>query len=233
VPKLSVMLSGAEFFGDDKPKAPSESKREAFFADFGERAKAVAGPMAIMLTGGIRTRNGMADIISSGTADLIGLGRPSAMEPDLPHKLLGAAVLPDAADLQDPSIPDNEARAVQYEIQGTKTWRKVVPTRLVGSGVAFLYHACAITSFGASSSVLRPILKRSATELIRCSTRPRAQPEGQLPHCGAARIRSAMASLARHVPARPCCRVCATGSRSTRRCIDSATQRNLGSREIS
>ena len=50
--------------------------------------------MAIMLTGGIRTRNGMADIISSGTADMIGLGRPSAMEPDLPLKLLGASSPP-------------------------------------------------------------------------------------------------------------------------------------------
>lgn len=91
-----------------------------------------------MLTGGIRTRTGMADIISSGTADLIGLGRPSAMEPDLPHRLL------------DPAVPDAQARAVQYEIQGTKTWRKIVPTRLVGSGVAFAYHACAIMSFGVS-----------------------------------------------------------------------------------
>lgn len=130
-----------EFFGADKPKAQSASKREAFFAEFSQRAKAVAGPMAIMLTGGLRTRIGMADVVASETADLIGLGRPTAIEPDLPHRLL------------DPSIPDEQARAVQYEIRGTKIWRTLMPTRLIGSGVAFAYHACAIMSFGAPAAL--------------------------------------------------------------------------------
>lgn len=39
--------------------------------------------MPIQLSGGFRTRVGMADAIQSGSTDLIGLGRASVLEPDV------------------------------------------------------------------------------------------------------------------------------------------------------
>lgn len=113
---------GAEMFRSDKPDKVN-NPREAFFAAFSEQAKSVAGPMKIMVTGGLRTRTGMAELLRSGSADLLGLGRPTCIEPDLPRKLL------------DPSIPDQDARAVRYEIRGTALWRILVPSKLFGAFV--------------------------------------------------------------------------------------------------
>ena len=60
-------------FRSDKPDK-TNNPREAFFAAFAERAKTVAGDMKVMVTGGLRTRNGMAELLSSGTTDLLGIG---------------------------------------------------------------------------------------------------------------------------------------------------------------
>lgn len=61
--------------------------REAYFLEFAERIRAgVTTPL--MLTGGFRSANGMADAIASGAIDIVGLARPLALEPDLPQRLL-------------------------------------------------------------------------------------------------------------------------------------------------
>ncbi len=69
--------------------APREStiKREAYFMEFAEKARA-ALRVPLMVTGGFRTAPGMANAILSGAVDLVGLARPLAVEPDLPMRLL-------------------------------------------------------------------------------------------------------------------------------------------------
>ncbi|MDB5100704.1 MAG: oxidase [Cyanobacteria bacterium RYN_339] len=68
----------------------STREREAYFLDFAERARtAVRTPL--MLTGGFRTALGMGAALESGAVDVIGLGRPLAIEPDLPARLLNGA----------------------------------------------------------------------------------------------------------------------------------------------
>ena len=64
------------------------SVKEAYFAAFATRAKRAAGDLPIMLTGGIRTRAAMTALLDSGAVDVIGLGRPIALDPDLPARLL-------------------------------------------------------------------------------------------------------------------------------------------------
>ncbi len=64
------------------------SVKEAYFAAFATRARKAAGGVPLMLTGGIRTRAAMTALLDSGAVDLIGLGRPLALEPDLPTRLL-------------------------------------------------------------------------------------------------------------------------------------------------
>ena len=50
-----------------------------------------------MLTGGIRTRAFMNDVLASGAVDILGLARPFAVQPDVAARLLdGAEVVPDA-----------------------------------------------------------------------------------------------------------------------------------------
>lgn len=65
------------------------SVKEAYFAAFATRARRAAPDVPIMLTGGIRTRTAMTALLDSGAVDLIGLGRPLALDPELPGRLLG------------------------------------------------------------------------------------------------------------------------------------------------
>ena len=65
----------------------STQKREAYFLEFTEKLRSeIKAPL--MLTGGFRSLSGMADAISSGAVDLVGLARPLAIDPELPRRLL-------------------------------------------------------------------------------------------------------------------------------------------------
>lgn len=67
------------------------SAKEAYFAAFARRARTAASGVPVMLTGGIRTRSVMESLLADGGVDLIGLGRPLAIDPDLTSKLLAGA----------------------------------------------------------------------------------------------------------------------------------------------
>lgn len=77
-------------FGEVAELSPGAegSAKEAYFAAFARRARAASGDVPIMLTGGIRTRAAMESLLGDGGVDLVGLGRPVAIDPDLPRKLL-------------------------------------------------------------------------------------------------------------------------------------------------
>jgi 2,4-dienoyl-CoA reductase-like NADH-dependent reductase (Old Yellow Enzyme family) len=77
------------------PMRESTRRREAYFAEYARAIREVA-TMPLMITGGFRTRAGMAEALAAGDCDVIGLGRPLVTEPDLARRLLageaGAAV---------------------------------------------------------------------------------------------------------------------------------------------
>ena len=65
----------------------STRQREAYFMAFAEKARqAVKVPLVV--TGGFRTAQGMADAISSGAVDLVGIARIMAVEPRVCLRLL-------------------------------------------------------------------------------------------------------------------------------------------------
>ena len=65
----------------------STRQREAYFLEFAEKARqAVRTPLVV--TGGFRSAQGMAQAISSGAVDMVGIARIMAIEPDLPSRLL-------------------------------------------------------------------------------------------------------------------------------------------------
>ncbi|MGH8461901.1 MAG: NADH:flavin oxidoreductase/NADH oxidase family protein [Stenotrophobium sp.] len=65
----------------------STKSREAYFLEFAEKVRA-AVDVPLMLTGGFRSLEGMAQALDSGAIDFVGLGRLLAVEPDLPARLL-------------------------------------------------------------------------------------------------------------------------------------------------
>lgn len=74
------------------PVTESTRSREAYFLDYAERVRAAitrtGANLPLMVTGGFRTAAGMTAAIASGAVDIVGLGRPVIMEPDLPRRLL-------------------------------------------------------------------------------------------------------------------------------------------------
>lgn len=61
--------------------------REAYFIEFARKARERV-KVALVVTGGFRTIEGMEQALSDGATDFIGLARPLASEPDLCARLL-------------------------------------------------------------------------------------------------------------------------------------------------
>lgn len=80
-PAMTGVKAGKE------PVKESTRQREAYFLVFAEKARqAVQTPLVV--TGGFRSAKGMADAITSGAVDFVGVARSLAIEPDVPKRLL-------------------------------------------------------------------------------------------------------------------------------------------------
>lgn len=125
----------ADSFGEKSmTKAPKVSAttriREGYFTEFAERVQTLGSTVPIQLSGGFRSRTGMADAIASGACQLVGLGRAAVLEPELPAKVL-----------LNPDHHDDTALATPHVIRGQ--WlAKAIPIKVVGSGlgVQFFYY---------------------------------------------------------------------------------------------
>lgn len=72
---------------DGTQQRASTRAREAYFHDFADHfARELT--IRLMLTGGFRSHTAMADAVSSGSVDVIGLARPITHDPTFPHRLL-------------------------------------------------------------------------------------------------------------------------------------------------
>lgn len=94
---------GAEARHKQSQKKESTIKREAYFLEFAEQCRHEVPDICLMVTGGFRSRVGMGQALRSGACDLIGLGRPACIDPDLPLRIL--------------ETPDNvqDVRCVEYD----------------------------------------------------------------------------------------------------------------------
>lgn len=89
-------LMGIEGMEAAEPQnvAASTLAREAYFVDFAKAMQAHVR-VPLMVTGGFRTHAAMAQALSDGAADIIGLGRPMCVMADAPAQLIaGLAALP-------------------------------------------------------------------------------------------------------------------------------------------
>lgn len=84
-----INISGGTYF----PGAASSSDRSssgAYYADFARRARGVTDT-ALMLTGGIKSRGDVEQLLDDGVVDLVGLARPLVLDPDLPNKWISTS----------------------------------------------------------------------------------------------------------------------------------------------
>lgn len=84
-PKL-LNLEGVEPVAEQSI-AQSTRAREAYFVDFAQAMRAQLD-IPLMVTGGLRRLDAMEEALSSGSADMIGIGRPMCVVPNAPSQLL-------------------------------------------------------------------------------------------------------------------------------------------------
>lgn len=79
-------MVGAAHRKAEAKKSDRTRAREAYFLEFAERAREITA-MPLMVTGGLRSASAMQEALDEGI-DMIGLGRPVCLEPDLPARLI-------------------------------------------------------------------------------------------------------------------------------------------------
>lgn len=77
----------AAMIGNTKEQRASTKAREAYFLDYAEKVRQKVS-IPLMLTGGLRTRKTMEQVLADQSIDIIGLARPMAVNPDLPKQLI-------------------------------------------------------------------------------------------------------------------------------------------------
>ncbi|KAF4339716.1 NADH oxidase [Fusarium beomiforme] len=117
----------------------STKAREAFFIDFANAIRSELPEVPIMLTGGFRTRQGMEAAVKGGSCDLVGLARPSVLDPALPKKVL------------DTSIPEHGALAYAKRIEAW-SWAKYTGIKAIGMGAETLWYTNQIGHLGSIPS---------------------------------------------------------------------------------
>jgi 2,4-dienoyl-CoA reductase-like NADH-dependent reductase (Old Yellow Enzyme family) len=140
----------------EEPARESTRRREAYFLDYARRIRGAVG-MPLMVTGGFRTREAMAEALAEGALDVVGLARPLCVEPGLPGRLAagtaeGAIRLRPlrlgSARWAGPASPLFVMKALN--VQGEVAWyyRQIVrladglePDLSLGIGRALLQHA--------------------------------------------------------------------------------------------
>jgi 2,4-dienoyl-CoA reductase-like NADH-dependent reductase (Old Yellow Enzyme family) len=108
---------------EEAPKAKSArtAAREAFFLEFAQEVRKRHPDLVLMLTGGFRSRAGAEAAVKDGACDLVGIGRPSAVDPGFAGKLL------------DEGVSDEEA-VLRLEKVPTPWYAAWLPRNLIGAG---------------------------------------------------------------------------------------------------
>lgn len=121
---------GAKSIDRGQKMKESTRIREASFTGFAEKVKTMNSNVPVQLSGGFRSRTGMADAIYSGACDLIGLGRSAVLEPELPKKILLN------------SAYDDEGSVARSHVVRGQWLSNMIPIKVIGSGlpIQFFYY---------------------------------------------------------------------------------------------
>lgn len=145
---------GIEEFEEQNIKQ-STAMREAYFVDFAIAMQEKVS-IPLMVTGGFRSRTVMEAVITSGSADVIGIGRPMCVVTDAPNKLL-------AGEDELPRYEDNLSMLPGW-LGFLNTFKSV--RTLASFGVQFWYYGQihALGTTGKADLALKPF--KATRELL-------------------------------------------------------------------
>ncbi|EEU48966.1 uncharacterized protein NECHADRAFT_75659 [Fusarium vanettenii 77-13-4] len=127
-----TMIMGTE----QVAKSEKTAARESFFLEFAREMRAKLPDMPLMVTGGFRTRLGMEAALKEGACDLIGIGRPSVLNPSLPvNTILNA------------EVSDEDAKLYARRVHAPWLLKKFAP-RSVGAGVESAWYSKQMQEMG-------------------------------------------------------------------------------------
>lgn len=109
-------------------KRPSTVAREAFFIEFATETRKRFPDLVLMLTGGFRTRAGAMSALQQNACDVVGIGRPAAIEPRLPLILM------------DERVSDEEAQLVLNRVP-MPFLARLLPLKGIGAGLESSFYA--------------------------------------------------------------------------------------------
>ena len=82
-----VQIHGAHGYLVSQFLSPRHNRREAYFLSYAEQVRSRV-KVPLMVTGGFRSREGMAAALEDGATDVIGLARPLVLDPAFSNRLL-------------------------------------------------------------------------------------------------------------------------------------------------
>ncbi|CAE6535314.1 unnamed protein product [Rhizoctonia solani] len=114
-------ISGGDYESPGKDFMARASARQAFFSSFSRKAlEYISGTEnrrpRIMLTGSIRSVDTIEDCLNRKHAELIGIGRPAILYPDLPRMIIASREFPPISDI--PALPRWVFNVVQVKLVG-------------------------------------------------------------------------------------------------------------------
>ena len=105
------------------------------FADFCEKVHTLKTDISVQLSGNFRSRTDMANAIDSGDCQLIALGRPAVLKPELLKKVL------------NPEYDDSGALAISHIVKG-RSFSNMIPIKIVGRGLPVQFFYCNMRRLG-------------------------------------------------------------------------------------
>ncbi|RDW90485.1 NADH:flavin oxidoreductase/NADH oxidase family protein [Aspergillus mulundensis] len=125
-------------------KSARTAAREAFFLEFAAAVRTRYPSLILMLTGGFRSRAGAHYALSQNACDLVGIGRPAAIDPHFSKLLL------------DDSIEESEAQLKLNKIP-LPFWAKMIPLAAIGAGAESTYYTGQIQRIAKGLKTIVPL----------------------------------------------------------------------------
>jgi len=107
-------------------RTASTIEREAYFLEYAYAARGLVGTVPLAVTGGFRSHAAMAEAVSSGTCDIVGLGRPTCIAPEAATQVL--------------SSPQSRLRAVPVQIGMRAAVGRVADLKMLDGAVELQWH---------------------------------------------------------------------------------------------
>jgi 2,4-dienoyl-CoA reductase-like NADH-dependent reductase (Old Yellow Enzyme family) len=128
----------------DGEKSARTVAREAFFLDYARAVRARYPNVILMVTGGFRSREGMAAALESNACDIIGVGRPSCIDPHWPKNVI-----------LNKDVKDKDAR-METPLVKPNWLVSMIPVKLVGVGVDTMFYGGQIIRLATGQKTFPP-----------------------------------------------------------------------------